>query len=180
MYPIFLSSKLPLGNNIETYFVEEEAINIQFEFRRELHILSRTISTRNSSLQIKYDNLSPNHIPNSVEPIPFLPKSITEDGTLPQFDRANLPNMYGMGMGGPSVPLMTLPLCMQFARNMGGKSHIGRRLSANLFSKAIGGMGMDRVNVPMTVIDRKQFAMSRYNYNRNQRSVYNAMCDGFY
>jgi hypothetical protein len=56
----------------------------------------------------------------------------TDGGSLPQFDKAN---MFSMGMGGPSVPLMSLPLLMQFTRNVGGKSGMGRRLSANLFSK---------------------------------------------
>ena len=56
----------------------------------------------------------------------------TDGASLPQLDRSN---MFGMGMGGPSVPLMSLPLLMQFTRNVGGKSGMGRRLSANLFSK---------------------------------------------
>ena len=43
---------------------------------------------------------------------------------------------------------------MQFARNMGGRSFLGRQLSVNAFSNAMKGVGMDKVSVPMGAIDR--------------------------
>ena len=60
----------------------------------------------------------------------------------------------------------------QFAKNLGGRSFIGRRMSVNMFSKAMGGVNMDRVSVPMHAIDRKKMSLNRaalnngmYNYN---------------
>ena len=74
--------------------------------------------------------------------------------------------MHGMhGTGAPAVPLMTLPICMSFAKNMGGRSFIGRRLTVNMFSKAMSNVSMDRVNVPMQAIDRKGHHMNRYRLN---------------
>ena len=108
--------------------------------------------------------------------MPFLPKGMADDAcSMPQFDKAALPNMFAMG---PSVPLMTLPLCMQFARNMGGKSFIGRRMSVNMFSRAMGNVNLDKVSVPMNAIDRGQFSINKASYNRAQMNMYNTMYDG--
>ena len=66
----------------------------------------------------------------------------------------------------PAVPLMTLPICMQFARNMGGRSFIGRRLTVNMFSRAMSNVNVNRVSVPMQAIDRKRYNLS-YNMYGN-------------
>ena len=45
----------------------------------------------------------------------------------------------------------------------------------------MGGMGMDKVSVPMNVIDGKKFSGGGYGNSRGQKmNVHNAMCDGFY
>ena len=78
--------------------------------------------------------------------------------------RAAAENYERRGSGTPSVPLLALPLCMSFTNNIGGNSLIGRRLSMNVFSQAMSGVGLNRVNVPMTAIDRRHLGFSRMSY----------------
>ncbi len=76
----------------------------------------------------------------------------------------------GSGMA-TSVPLLTLPLCMQFARSAGGRSTLGRRMTVSMFSRAMSSVQMDRVNVPMNAIDRRRFGMDRMHYQQDGQVV---------
>ena len=73
------------------------------------------------------------------------------------------PGVKGVNLGNPSIPLMTLPICMQFARNMGGRSFLGRQVSVNAFSNAMKGVGMDKVSVPMQAFDKDMKGMNMMN-----------------
>ena len=101
-----------------------------------------------------------------VEPVPFCPLPDTEvlEDTSTHFGSRGI-SALGAGMS-PPVPLMTLPICMQFARNMGGRSFIGRRLTVNMFSRAMSNVNADRVPVPMQAIDRRRYNLS-YNMYGN-------------
>ena len=99
-----------------------------------------------------------------VEPLPFFSKDrMEEDQTIPSLGRYM--RFHSVGAT-PSVPLMTLPICMQFARNIGGRSFVGRRLTVNMFSRAMSNMNMDRVQVPMNTIDRNRLSLSRVQLNK--------------
>ena len=105
----------PLGNNIEMYFVEQEATTIKKEFRRELRHIAVKIGSRNTSMSIMYENLVPTWIPNAAEPLPFCPQDIAESANdpgaiMPLLEKCRTPHIFSMS---PSVPLMTLPICMQ-------------------------------------------------------------------
>lgn len=96
-----------------------------------------------------------------VEPLPFLPdvepemaRPVKRDEVGPSISRQL-----------PSVPLLAMPLCMTFARSIGGKSTLGRRLSVNVFSRAMSGVNMGRVNVPLTTLDRNKFSLERMHYS---------------
>lgn len=106
-----------------------------------------------------------------VEPLPFYANQ-DEDETIPLWGKFMRCHSAGSA---PSVPLMTLPICMQFARNIGGRSFMGRRLTVNMFSRAMGNMNMDRVQVPMTTIDRKRLSLSRVQLNRAAMNNVNSM-----
>ena len=91
------------------------------------------------------------------EPLPYCPFGDSEDNYLSDVKTQFKPNLQLNGgiHGSTAMPLMTMPLCMQFARNMGGRSFIGRRVTMNMFGKATGGVGMDRVNLPLHSVDRR-------------------------
>ena len=102
-----------------------------------------------------------------MEPLPFCPFGDTESSGLADVKSQFKQNAHSMGMGGSaSVPLMTLPICMQFAKNMGGRSFLGRRMTVNVFSKAMSNVTVDRVSVPMQAIDRRGHHMRQNMWNQ--------------
>lgn len=108
-----------------------------------------------------------NHI-TGIEPLPFCPFGDTESSGLSDVKSHFKPNAQSMGIGGnAAVPLMTLPICMQFAKNMGGRSFIGRRLTVSMFSKAMSNVTTDRVSVPMQAIDRRGHHMKQNMWNQS-------------
>ena len=66
-----VSCQNPLGNNLETYFVEPEVQQLKRDFRRELQHMSLVMSARNAALGpfAAYESLLPNKIPNSKYPL---------------------------------------------------------------------------------------------------------------
>ena len=100
--------------------------------------------------------LAPIGVLPGIEPLPFCPFGDTESSGLADVKTHFKAGVQGMGLGSnAAVPLMTLPICMQFARNMGGRSFIGRRLTVSMFSKAMSNVTVDRVSVPMQAVDRR-------------------------
>ncbi|ELU07246.1 hypothetical protein CAPTEDRAFT_169085 [Capitella teleta] len=105
----------PLGNNDETYFVEQEAIDVKDQFSSALGKIAIRIKARNAATSIQYENLIPNWIPNSTEVLPFYPSEFVKDtGGIPVFEPGVKTHVFSMS---PSAPLMTLPLSMYMARN---------------------------------------------------------------
>lgn len=84
-------------------------------------------------------------LPTGFEPVPFCPGDETASGGIEdvssQFGRSK--GKFGSSsMDSGSAPLMAMPMYMQFARSMGGRSYLGRNLPMQGgFGYGMGGMG---------------------------------------
>ena len=55
-----------LGDYAENLFTETDAHNAIAKFRVHLEEICNNIKTRNSTLEVPYNYLSPNRVPNSI------------------------------------------------------------------------------------------------------------------
>ena len=62
----FILAQSVLGYNKEVLFVEQEALDVLEQFRRDLKRVERIISERNDKLEIPYKYLLPSTIVNSI------------------------------------------------------------------------------------------------------------------
>jgi len=134
-----------LGDSSEAYFVEPNARLVSEAFKIELGVINKQLRCRNKATSIMYENLVPSWIPNSVEPLPFLPKVAKEEAMsgAPTSDPSTANHVFIMT---PSVPLTILPMCMFLARSMGGGAGLSRQAKSagGGFSQTMDGVGIPK------------------------------------
>jgi hypothetical protein len=116
-----------LATSTEFYFSETAALHIIEKFKMTLHQINVVIKARNAIKAYLYENLLPESIPLSAEPIPYVPRKLLKLA-LPLSLQATQDLVFGsLSASNVTMRCMPLPVGVKFARTLGGRSFLARR-----------------------------------------------------